>query len=248
MTLPNRTLAVIADELHTALRRETDDILTIGTLLAEAKAHVHHGEWLPWLKKEFSMSERSAQKYMKAAQFAVKNELSADLKLSPAALYLLSENSYWGEGYGRPEATDAVIRAAKEERVGRDRAKEIIDTTIAEIAATQKSDAGTPSIGTEYAKARGTTNPRDEVVFNFTSAFVELNRVTKNKSAERFVKAHVAAADLARLGKLLTDLANLKVSAVKPTVTVVFEGNATVSPELSAEDMKAKHAALDAAA
>ena len=95
MTLTNRTLAVIADELHAALKRETADILTIGTLLVEAKAQVGHGKWLSWLKQEFSMSERSAQKYMKAAEFAAKNELSADLDLSPSALYLLSEDSHW---------------------------------------------------------------------------------------------------------------------------------------------------------
>ena len=85
----------------------------------------------PWLKQEFSMSDRSAQKYMKAAEFVVKNELGADLNLSPSALYLLSEDRYWGRGRGRCEATDAVIRAASQERLGYDRAKEIIDKTVA---------------------------------------------------------------------------------------------------------------------
>jgi hypothetical protein len=60
MTRPNRTIDDITGELHVALKRETGDILTVGGLLAEAKDKISHGEWLPWLKNEFSMSVRSA--------------------------------------------------------------------------------------------------------------------------------------------------------------------------------------------
>ena len=90
MTLPNRTIDFITGELHVALRRGTTDILTIGGLLSEAREKVPHGEWLPWLKNEFSMSERSAQKYIKATSFAAKYELGADFNVSPSALFLIS--------------------------------------------------------------------------------------------------------------------------------------------------------------
>jgi hypothetical protein len=133
MTLRNRTLAVIADELRMAFKRETSEILAIGNLLIEAKMQVSHGEWLSWLK-EFPIPERSAQKYIKAAQFAAKYELSADLNLSPNALYLLSEDRYWRDGCGRDEATREVINAAKTERIGEDKAKEIIDKILTEKA------------------------------------------------------------------------------------------------------------------
>jgi len=245
MSLRNRTLADVADELHAALRRETQDILTVGSLLIEAKAHVRHGEWLSWLKQQFCMSDRSAQKYMKAAEFAVKNELGSDLKLSPSALYLLSEDCSWGKGHGRREATDAVIKAAKERRVGYDRTKEIIDKTIAEISAAEDAKSKiTDARGHEKAKSKA--NARDELVFNFTTIVLELHRITKNKPGKRFVKTLVPADDLARLGKLLTDIANSKnSSASSPSPTM---GSATASPEQSAEQMKAKHAALDALA
>jgi hypothetical protein len=242
MTLLNRTLAVIAEELRTALRNETADILTIGALLAEAKEHVRHGEWLPWLKKEFSMSDRSAAKYVKAAQFATKFELGSNLNISPSALYLLSEDSYWRERQGRREATEAVISAAKKERIGYDRAKEIIDNKVAEIVETSTAPEQTrepPEPGSEV-------NARDELLYNFSSAVAEVIRLTKNRAARRFAKTSVPADDLARLGKLFSDLANLKETrGSKPTVTVASCGNATVSPEESAEKMKAKHAALE---
>jgi hypothetical protein len=94
-TLTNRTIEVLADELRCALTRETKDILAIGELLLEAKAKVGHGKWLSWLKEEVSMSDRSAAKYMKAAEFAAKFELDSNLNVSPSALYLLSEDGYW---------------------------------------------------------------------------------------------------------------------------------------------------------
>jgi hypothetical protein len=80
MTIPNRTVDIITIELRLALRRGTADILNIGRPLAEAKEKIPHGNWLPWLKNEVSMSERSAQKYIKAADFAVKYEHRARLE------------------------------------------------------------------------------------------------------------------------------------------------------------------------
>jgi Protein of unknown function (DUF3102) len=79
MMIPNRTVDSITSELHVALRRKTADILTVGSLLAEAKGKIPHGQWLPWLKKECSMSERTAQKCVEAADFAAeaKSQVSA---------------------------------------------------------------------------------------------------------------------------------------------------------------------------
>ena len=54
------------------------------------------GDWLSWLNQEFSMSDRTAQKYMKAADFADKYELGSDLNFSPSALYRLSEDLRMG--------------------------------------------------------------------------------------------------------------------------------------------------------
>jgi hypothetical protein len=189
MTLPNRTIDVIADELQVALKRET--VLTIGGLLAEAKDKITHGEWLPWLKTEFSMSERSA--------YAAKYELGADLKLSPAALFLLSR-------YDQREIADAVTEAAKQNHVGCDQVKKIVQDVIDRA----KSKAGGTNGAPQNGGARSRTNSRDELVFSFTAAFMGLHRLTKSREAARFTKSEVKADDLAQLGQLLTELANLK--------------------------------------
>jgi hypothetical protein len=163
MTLINRTLSVIADELHAALRLETDEIIHIGGLLTEAKGHVKHGEWLSWLKNEFSMSERSAQRYMKAHEFA-KSATVADFNLSPTVLYLLSADDYW-KGVGcerevREEATAAVLKEAAKKRVGFDEAKKIIvETWMAEAREEAQQDAMESDM--EDAKRDALTNEKE---------------------------------------------------------------------------------------
>lgn len=160
---------------------------------------VPHGEWLPWLKNEFSMSERSAQKYVKAAAYAAKYELGADLKLSPAALFLLSR-------YDEREIADAVTEAAKENHVGCDQVKKIVQDVIDRA----KSKAGGTNGAPQNGGSRSKTNSRDELVFSFTAAFMGLHRLTKSREAARFTKSKVKADDLAQLGQLLTELASLK--------------------------------------
>jgi hypothetical protein len=74
---------------------------------------------------------------MKAAKFAAKYELGSDLKLSPSALYLLSEDASW-RGFTKKEReriTAAVLEAAASERIEQERAQEIIDQILEEITA-----------------------------------------------------------------------------------------------------------------
>jgi hypothetical protein len=138
----NRTLEVIVDELHSTLRRQIADIIKSGELLVEAKEHVGHGEWLLLLRQELSMSPRTAQRYMKAYEFvSAKNVTVAHLKLSPTALYLLSEDETWEDGWEwrghdvqehhvREVATNAVLKEAAVRRVECGRAREIIEETF----------------------------------------------------------------------------------------------------------------------
>jgi hypothetical protein len=60
-----------------------------GRLLIQAKAEVVHGGWLSWLKANTSVSERTAQYYMKLADDPSKSAIIADLTLV-GALKLLA--------------------------------------------------------------------------------------------------------------------------------------------------------------
>jgi hypothetical protein len=86
----DRSLADIESVLASALHRERLTVIDIGKLLLEAQRKVEHGQWLPWLERHFGKSERTAQNYMLAAEWAIKNATVADLKLRPSAIYWLA--------------------------------------------------------------------------------------------------------------------------------------------------------------
>ena len=54
---------------HAAVRQANvvSRAIKAGELLKEAKAKMDHGQWLPWLKKDCELSQRTAQRYMKLA-------------------------------------------------------------------------------------------------------------------------------------------------------------------------------------
>ena len=148
------------------------------------------------------------------------------------------------------------IKAGTRERVAKHRAKKAAASVTvtdklapeAEGAPTEVAPADAPSIVPEQtpeaAKPGRAVTPKDEALFGFTAAVLDLIRRTSGQKLKRFAATAVKANDLAKLGKFLTDLANLKKRSAKPTATV--RGNDAVSVEQSAEDMKAKHAAREA--
>jgi Protein of unknown function (DUF3102) len=99
----NTLAAGIREELaaiETDSRSALGHAIAAGKKLTEAKALVKHGEWLPWLKKNFPASERTANDYMKlaanpqrAADFSSVREALNALKKPPAKKAKASTNS-----------------------------------------------------------------------------------------------------------------------------------------------------------
>jgi hypothetical protein len=87
----------LSAKLRIALCRETTNIIEIGNLLIESRKLFadEHGEWLPWLEKNFDRSERSAQRYIAAAEYVAKSDTVADFSnLAPSVLYQLADEGY----------------------------------------------------------------------------------------------------------------------------------------------------------
>jgi hypothetical protein len=135
-------LEALTVALHDLFKRETADVVEIGRLLRAAKKEVGHGKFLPWLEREFSLSERTAQNYISAHTFMIdvaapllKSEKFSDLRLRPSALYMLAD-MYQRKLFSDNEklttysvtVTDieAVLRAAKQGPVGGKRIAEIM--------------------------------------------------------------------------------------------------------------------------
>jgi hypothetical protein len=77
----------------TALKDSVRHAIAAGELLIEAKAQLAYGQWLPWLSHHCTISERTAQLYMRVAknradiEAQIRNDV-ADLSLSEAAAIL----------------------------------------------------------------------------------------------------------------------------------------------------------------
>lgn len=83
-----RDIDTITGEILDAKRAGGEAILTIGQRLAEAKAMLDHGEWLPWLTERVEFSERSAQNFMRLARKWSNPQTLADLGASKALTLL----------------------------------------------------------------------------------------------------------------------------------------------------------------
>src|SRR5262245_32482560 len=79
-----------ADAIRNLGKQTIDSIIEIGRHLTEAKAILGHGNWLPWLDREFGWSDRTALNFMRVHALALKSETVSDLDLPVRALYLLA--------------------------------------------------------------------------------------------------------------------------------------------------------------
>jgi Protein of unknown function (DUF3102) len=81
-----------------ALKESVRHAITAGELLIEAKEQLDHGQWLPWLRDHCTISERTAQLYMRVAKNReeIENQMRngvGDLSLNEAvALLMLSSD------------------------------------------------------------------------------------------------------------------------------------------------------------
>jgi hypothetical protein len=74
------------------LKAGVEHSIAAGRLLIEAKAQFKHGQWLPWLRQNCTMSERTASLYMRLARGAdeltAKSASLADLTVEDAVRLL----------------------------------------------------------------------------------------------------------------------------------------------------------------
>jgi hypothetical protein len=85
-------LADSAERIRALGRRVIDDVIEIGRLLVECKARCGHGNWLPWIEREFGWSDDTALNFIRCHQLA-KSRNFRDLSLPVTSLYLLAKPS-----------------------------------------------------------------------------------------------------------------------------------------------------------
>lgn len=118
-----QTLAEQVAAIGALGRRMVRDAPEIGRHLKECKRIAGHGNWLPWLKREFGWSEATALNYIQAYDpFGSNSERFPDLSLR--SLYLLAAPS-------TPDTArnDVLKRTGAGEKTTYDQAQAILDRT-----------------------------------------------------------------------------------------------------------------------
>jgi hypothetical protein len=93
--VPDPVLAEHAAEIRRLRKRAAEDIIEIGRLLTICKGIVGHGNWLDWLEREFSWTDKTAERFMAvaAAAEAGKFDKLSNLNIGASSLYLLAKPS-----------------------------------------------------------------------------------------------------------------------------------------------------------
>jgi hypothetical protein len=122
--IPNQgapTLAAHAAVIRLLGKRVVDDVIEIGRLLTECKKVAGHGGWLPWLKREFGWSDKTAERFMAIHRLGMRFDNLSDLAVPVSSLYLLAAPS-------TPEAacTEVILRAEAGEKVPVEEVKRVI--------------------------------------------------------------------------------------------------------------------------
>jgi Protein of unknown function (DUF3102) len=93
-------------------KRVVSDLIEIGRRLTEVKQIVGHGNWLPWLDREFGWKESTALRYMRLHELASKSANLTDLDVPISGLYLLAAPST-----PEPARTEIIARAEAGEKL-----------------------------------------------------------------------------------------------------------------------------------
>lgn len=195
---PERDLEIIEGEILFYKRQAGGAIIEIGKRLTEAKAQLRHGEWLPWLREKVSISERSAQDFMRVAREYSKSAEIADLGASKA-LALLALPASEREGF----AAEKHVVDGVEKSVSEMTAKEL-------KRAIEERDEARKTVEAMKARAEVAENARDKMEKDMQS-LKELSRRAKETAEKK-------TADLAAVEKELEELRNRPVDVAVQTV------------------------------
>ncbi|SIN97307.1 Protein of unknown function [Bradyrhizobium erythrophlei] len=88
-------LAQNAQAIRALGKRAISDIIEIGRLLTEAKQIAGHGNWLPWLEREFGWTDKTAENFLNVHKLGAQTKFEniSDLNLPVSGLYLLAAPS-----------------------------------------------------------------------------------------------------------------------------------------------------------
>ena len=146
-----RDLKIAAARIRALSERMTMNIISIGVELIAAKNMLGHGQFGPWLEAEFRWSERTAERFMQAAEvFGEKSDTVS--VLDPTAIYLLSAPS-------TPDKVrkDVLARLERGEAMSAEGVRTLVSIARAEVRQVKKHN-----ISKQKRRARERRRASDE--------------------------------------------------------------------------------------
>src|SRR5262249_30410741 len=194
MTAPAAAvLAEHAAEIRRLGKQTVENVVEIGRHLTEAKEIAGHGNWLPWLDREFGWKEQTARNFMQVYELADKSPNFGDLNLPVSALYMLAAPST------PPEARAEIIeRVEAGEKV-----------TVADVKTAIAKRRPEPKPKRKYA-----VNPAAAALFANEDQLHAFAGVVNLKTVRKFV-THEQQVDLAK--QLIEG--NIRAAAYQPWVS-----------------------------
>jgi hypothetical protein len=122
--LDNPVLAEHAAEIRRLGKQTVENIVEIGRRLVECRdRHLDHGQWLPWLEREFQWSRQTADNFIHVYEARSKLPKFGNLNLPVSGLYLLAAPS-------TPEAakTEIIERAEAGESIPVAEVKRVVES------------------------------------------------------------------------------------------------------------------------
>jgi hypothetical protein len=144
-----------------------------------------------------------------------------------------------GKARSKLEATGEIPQLKKTVGAdGKSRSKRTPKPAAPPIIELGRSDYSEVRATSVPPKSRpGSVSAKDIALEDFSARAMELVRLTRNKGAERFAKTALSDEDIGHLAKFFTDLTRIRQGS----------GLTRQSAEVSTEQRKAEHAALDGA-
>jgi len=110
-------LAEHAKQIRILGKRVIGDVIEIGRRLAQCKDRCGHGNWLPWLEREFGWSADTAERFIRLNKLAGQIPQIAEYDIPVSGLYMLAApstpESARTEVIERAEAGEASSRGMK---------------------------------------------------------------------------------------------------------------------------------------
>jgi hypothetical protein len=159
-------LAQRAQAIRVLGKRTIANVIEIGHHLVEAKTLCGHGNWLPWLDREFGWSDKQAERFMQMHSMLGKFDKLSNLDVPMSALYLLASPS-------TPEA----VRQEVIERVERGEKVSVAEVSETITKAKTKLVPSKPEAKPSYLP--------DEIINQIVDLFLQLTHNDQNRCCLR---------------------------------------------------------------